>query len=281
MKAVFRTIIYGAIFISFCTVAMCMETSLLLDLPFNSFYFYLTVFSATLGQYNIHYFIKKSGSPHSDRFRWSLQHRNIHLILNVIGAIGLIIGFLGLKPQKYIVLAIIAAITIVYSFPFLPLKNKKRLKDFGLLKILTLSFVWTLITVWFPVASSSAITNEVELIFIHRFIFIFILCLPFDIRDMESDHFEGIRTIPNFIGKKNTYQLTIFSLIIFLMVSFVHYSITREIMIFIAMTLSAIVTYFMIRHTKREHSDFFYLSAVDGMMLLQPVLIGAAFLIQG
>src|SRR5699024_1929695 len=109
--------------------------------------------------------------------------------------------------------------------------------------------------------------------------FIFILCLPFDIRDMESDHFEGIRTIPNFIGKKNTYQLAFFSLIIFLMVSLVHYSITKEIMVFIAMIVSAIVTYFVIRHTKKEHSDFFYLSAVDGMMLLQPILIGTTFLI--
>src|SRR5699024_11594598 len=130
MKAVFRTIIYGAIFISVCTVAMCIDTSLLLDLPFNSFYFYLTVFSATLGQYNIHYFIKKSGSPHSDRFRWSLQHRNIHLILNVIGAIGLIIGFLRLKPQKYIVFTIIAVITIVYSFHFLLVKHMHLLKYF-------------------------------------------------------------------------------------------------------------------------------------------------------
>ncbi len=274
MKTVFRTFIYGAIFISLCTVALCLETSLLLDLPFNSFYFYLTVFSATLGQYNIHYYIKRSADPGSDRFFWSIQHKKIHLILNIVGAIGLIIGFWGMRPQKYIVLGVIAVITILYSFPFLPFKRKRRLKDFGLLKILTLSFVWTLITVWFPVVSISPITKEVQVVFIQRFVFIFILCLPFDIRDMKNDQLEGIRTIPNSIGKKNTFLLANFSLLIFLILSFLHFRMSQEFWEFIAMLASAIVTYFMIDLSRRKTSDLYYLSAIDGMMMLQPVLLG-------
>lgn len=273
MKAAFQTFIYGAIFISLCTVGLCMETNLLLGLPYNSLYFYLTVFSATLGQYNIHYYIKHSANPDSDRFFWSLQHRRIHLVLNCIGAIGLIIGLTGLQPKNYMVLAIIAVITILYSFPFLPFKYKKRLKDFGLLKILVLAYVWTLITVWFPTVTLTEITKGFQVVFIQRFVFIFILCLAFDIRDMNSDTRENIHTVPIAIGRKRSYQLVILLLILFLVISFFHFRLTRHFMQFNAMILSALATYFAVDYSKRLKTDLYYLAVIDGMMLLQPILV--------
>jgi 4-hydroxybenzoate polyprenyltransferase len=274
MKAILKTFIYGAIFISLCTVGLCMETSLLLRLPFNSFYFYLLVFSATLGQYNIHYYIKREANPDSDRFFWSVQHKKVHLILNIIGAIGLIFGLFHLKPKNFIVLGIIAAITILYSFPFLPFKRKKRLKDFGLLKIFTLSYVWTLITVWFPVITLTKVTPDFQLIFIQRFVFMFVLCLAFDIRDMESDGKGSIHTLPVTLGKKKSYQIIIFSLAVFLIISLMHFRITLHFMQLNGMILSALATYFIIEYAKTRNTDMIYLAGVDGMMMLQAILIG-------
>lgn len=273
MKVVYQTFIYGAIFISLCTVALCMETNLLLGLPYNSFYFYLTVFSATLGQYNIHYYIKRSANPDSDRFFWSIQHRKIHLIFNCIGAVGLIIGLTGLKPKNYMVLAIIAIITILYSFPFLPFKHKKRLKDFGLIKIIVLAYIWTLITVWFPTVTLMEITKGFEVVFLQRFVFIFILCMAFDIRDIKSDSGENIHTVPVFLGEKRSYVLVNILLLVFLILSFLHFRITHHFMQFNAMVLSALGTYFVIDHAKRLRSDLYYLAVVDGMMMLQPILV--------
>lgn len=247
---------------------------MLLGLPFNSFYFYLLVFSATLGQYNIHYYIKRDANPDSDRFFWSVQHKNIHLILNIIGAIGLIVGLFHLKPKNFIVLGIIAAITILYSFPFLPFKKKKRLKDFGLLKIFTLSYVWTLITVWFPVITLTKVTPDFQVIFIQRFVFMFILCLAFDIRDMESDSKSGIHTLPVMLGKKDCYQIINLSLVVFLIISLLHFRITLQFMQLMGMIISALVTYFVIEYAKTRNTDMMYLAGVDGMMLLQAVLIG-------
>ncbi|MGH2644721.1 MAG: UbiA family prenyltransferase, partial [Chitinophagaceae bacterium] len=274
IRAIIKTFVYGAIFISLCTVGLCMETNLLLGLPFNSFYFYLLVFSATLGQYNIHYYIKREANLDSDRFLWSLQHKKIHLILNIIGAIGLIIGLFHLKPKNFIVLGIIAAITILYSFPFLPFKKRKRLKDFGLLKIFTLSYVWTLITVWFPVITLTKVTPDFQLIFIQRFVFMFVLCLAFDIRDVESDGRKGIHTLPVVLGKRKCYQLIILSLVIFLVVSLMHFRIALHFMELIGMILSALATYFIIEYGKTKNTDMLYLAGVDGMMLLQAILIG-------
>ncbi len=273
MKSVFQTFIYGAVFISLCTVALCMETSFLLDLPFNSFFFYLVVFSATLGQYNIHYYIKRTANPDSDRFFWSINHKRIHLIFNLIGAIGLIIGLTGLQPKNFLVLGIIAVITILYSFPFLPFKYKKRLKDFGLIKILTLSYVWTLITVWFPMITLTTVTKNFELVFMQRFIFIFILCLAFDIRDVDSDKRERIHTLPVSIGRKWSYWLANVLLLLFVGLSFWQFKITGKLMQFNAMVASALVTYFVIDYSRKRNTDLFYLAVVDGMMMLQPILV--------
>ena len=273
MKAAFQAFIYGAVFISLCTVALCMETCLQLGLPFNSFSFYLTVFSATLGQYNIHYYIKRSANPSSDRFFWSLNHRNVHLVFNIIGAVGLLVGLLGLQPKNYMVLGIVAAVTILYSFPFLPFKHMKRLKDFGLIKILTLAYVWALITVWFPAVTLTEVTVDFKWVFAQRFIFIFILCLAFDIRDIHSDQNENIHTVPVSIGEKRSYQLVNLLLVIFLIVSVFVFRETHHFMQFNAMIISALATYFVIDFSKRMPTDLYYLAAVDGMMLLQPILV--------
>lgn len=276
MKSVFQTFIYGAIFISLCTVGLCMETSLLLDVPFNSFYFYLLVFSATLGQYNIHYYIKRDANPDSDRFFWSVQHRKTYLILNIVGAAGVVTGLFHLKPKNLMVLAIVAVITILYSFPLLPFKKKKRLKDFGLLKILTLSYVWALITVWFPAVTLTRVTPDFQVVFIQRFIFMFVLCLAFDIRDVASDSRSGIRTLPVSLGIRRSYLIIYGGLVAFVAISVLQFSHTHQFMQFNGMVVSALATFFIIEYAKERNSDMLYLSCIDGMMLLQAILIGIA-----
>jgi 4-hydroxybenzoate polyprenyltransferase len=255
-----------------------METNLLLGLPFNSFYFYLLVFSATLGQYNIHYYIKRDARPDSDRYFWSIRHLNTHLILNIIGAAGVLTGLFHLKTANLVVLAVIAGITILYSFPLLPFRKKKRLKDFGLLKILTLSYVWTLITVWFPAVTMTAVTTGFRLVFLQRFLFMFALCLAFDIRDMDSDSRSHIRTIPVALGRRNSYVIIYASLVLFLVFSVLHFRYTLHFMQFNAMIVSALATYFVVEYSRTRNTDMVYLFCVDGMMLLQALLVMTASL---
>lgn len=276
LQDVLQTTVYGAIFISLCTVALCMQTSLELHLPFNSVPFYILVFSATLGQYNIHYYIKKSARAHSDRFAWSQLHKQVHAWLNVIGAVGVLFGLVHLQLKHYLVLGVIVIITTLYSFPFLPFKNKRRLKDFGLLKILTLSYVWVLITVWFPVVTRMKVTPDFMSVFLERFLLLFVLCLAFDIRDMDADRHDGIRTIPVACGTRKSYQLLRLGLVLMVATAIWRMFQTHDFMQFNAIVLSAIATYFMVEHSRRHNSDMVYLLGIDGMMLLQALLVAAA-----
>ncbi|HUX84301.1 MAG TPA: UbiA family prenyltransferase, partial [Chitinophagaceae bacterium] len=193
-----------------------------------------------------------------------------------IGALGLVLGLTRLQLSHFLVLGVAAFITILYSFPLLPFPGKRRLKDFGLLKIAILSFVWTLITVWFPVVTLRRITSSFMLVFAGRFLFLFALCLAFDIRDKPSDAREGIHTLPVMLGVKACYQLIRLSLVLFVAIAILHFRETGRFLVLNGMILSALATYFMVEYSRTRSSDLVYLAGIDGMMLLQALLVGLA-----
>ncbi|MEP7253241.1 MAG: UbiA family prenyltransferase [Ginsengibacter sp.] len=273
IKKFFAFILFGNIFISLCAIALCIETSLLLQLPLNPLSYYLFVAGATIVQYNLHYLVKKTAINNSQRLTWSLQNKNIHLVLFALGCIFIIISLFSFQLRHFIILLVLGAIAFLYSFPALPFGKRRRIKDYGFLKIITLALLWTLVTVWFPVSDMHIDKALYIFIFVKRFVFMFVLCLLFDIRDIEIDREENIRTLPVVAGKKIAYNIALGALFIFLLLSFLQYLYFHETGAFIAMVLSALATLFVIEVSKKINSDFFYLAGIDGMMLLQAVLV--------
>lgn len=267
-------LLYSSLFISICAVALCIETNLLLGIPLQGSGFYVFVAGSTLLQYNLHYFIKTKHPPSDPRTSWSFQHKNTHKTLIVLGIAGVIAGMLSFSFSHLIVVGILGALTILYTFPFLPFPTKKRLKDFGLLKIFVLTLTWTIITVWLPVAESGW-NLDIWLIFIRRFLFMGALCLAFDIRDAQFDGKAGIGTVPVAIGLQNSYRIIYLLLALFMGISIYQLITDGNIYLFNAMMLSAIATFILIEKSKTDRSDLLYLGGIDGMMLLQAILVAA------
>ena len=272
VKKFFEFIFFSSIFISLCAVALCIETNLLLHLPLNEFSFYSFIFGATLLQYNLHYLFKKPAGKSSDRLAWSQMNKTTHCLLITTGIIPVIMSLFSFGIYQFIFLFVSGIITLLYTVPVLPFKSKKRIKDFGILKIVTLALIWTLVTVWFP-AGQEANTGSFQLIFAGRFIFIFILCLVFDMRDVGVDSIENIRTIPLIAGRQNAYRIIYFFLLLFILISLLQYFSTKNFIQFNAMLISAFATFFVVKISRKQHSDFFYLACIDGMMLLQAILV--------
>lgn len=273
VKKIAAFILFSSIFIAACAVALCIETNILLHLPLNIISFYCFVFGATLAQYNLHYLVKTSAVNNSQRLSWSLKNKKLHRILFVIGIILILFSFFSFRLHHFIILAILGAIAFLYSFPLIPLGNKKRIKDYGFIKIITLALLWTLVTVWFPIVNLSFEKNIFLFVFFKRFVFMFILCLLFDVRDIGIDRKENINTVAVILGKKKSYYLAYISLIIFIILSFLQFYYFDDKGVLIAMLLSAAATFFIIEVTKKSNSDFVYLAGIDGMMLLQVLLV--------
>ena len=147
------------------------------------------------------------------------------------------------------------------------------------MKIITLALMWTLVTVWFPINQTSFVSFSFQLIFLRRFIFIFILCLLFDIRDTEIDRQQNIATLSVMLGIKRSYILCYILLIIFVLLSVIQFIHIPDTVQLITMLISAAATLITIELSKKNNSDFIYLACIDGMMLLQAslVIIGSIY----
>lgn len=217
--------------------------------------------------------MKTTAVQDSQRLTWSLKNKNLHIILFIIGCIMIIVSLFSFQLHHFYILSILGAIAFLYSYPALPFGKRKRIKDYGFLKIITLALLWTLVTVWFPVSDMPVDKGLYLLVFAKRFTFMFVLCLLFDIRDIDVDTHENRITLPVILGKKKSYFTARLVLFLFLIISCIQYYFYPETEVFIAMLLSTLVTFFIVQLSKKTNSDFVYLAGIDGMMLIQAVLV--------
>ncbi len=249
-----------------------MQTSVLLGLPLNNHGFYFFVFGATLVQYNLHYVSKKVAVDGSPRFAWTHYRKKTHYVLIAVGTLMIFYSLFTFELVHYFILLVLGLISFLYSFPFLPFARKKRLKDFGVVKIFVLSLVWTLVTVWFPASTFTYHTELFYFVLVKRFIFMFVLCLVFDIRDMKVDKEAGILTIPVLVGRDRAYSLSYALLIFFILIVLIE-NLLYPGRFLIPFLISVIATTAVIQYSKKNNSDITCLFGIDGMMLLQSILI--------
>jgi len=252
---------------------MTTERLLLNDIPPLYSSLHLLVFSSTLLVYNAHYLIKKSTPELSDRFGWSQNHRVWHYILLSLGGIGCAVAAFHLPLNILFACTVLAVLSFSYSIPLLPFKNKKRLKDFGWIKILVLTTVWTIVTSILPILYHKMNISDYPYEILMRFVFMFTLCVAFDIRDMQTDMDAGIATLPNIIGIKGSYRVMSVSMISFIIMSCVQYMRYPSATRLVAELFVAIAVKLVIDYARKNPSDRAYLGLVDGMMLLYAILV--------
>jgi 4-hydroxybenzoate polyprenyltransferase len=114
-------------------------------------------------------------------------------------AVLLLIGSFSL-PGNALLFSVL--LTFFYSLPLLPLGVAVKLRKFGFVKTGLLAFAWAWVTVALPVAGAVIKLQlpVTALVFLQRFLFVFILCLIFDARDIESDTLAGIHSLATAYG---------------------------------------------------------------------------------
>lgn len=107
----------------------------------------------------------------------------------------LYIGFFGLT-------------TFLYAIPIIPKKifidKQKNLRSIGGLKVYIIAIIWAGVSVFLPLFNNQfEITDDVIITTFQRFLFVLVLMLPFEIRDLNYDGLK-LATIPQKIGVKQT-----------------------------------------------------------------------------
>ena len=219
LKQIFDFYINASIHVALAVYAMSFITLYQLNIFYDESILYFIFFASITG-YN---FVKYFGLA-------KFHYRSLANWLRVIQLFSLIcFGFmiyyvLQLERNTLIIVTILALITLLYAIPLLPknvfLDNKYNLRSVSGLKVYIIAFVWAFATIVLPVVNNDYPINfDVFVMLLQRYIFVVVLILPFDIRDLHYDSLK-LSTIPQRIGIKNTKILGISLLLFFLLLEF-------------------------------------------------------------
>lgn len=203
LKTVFDFYINSSIHVALAIVSMACITYLEFDISIDSNLLSFIGFASITG-YN---FVKYFGLA-------KFHHRSLSNKLKAIQVFSLICFLamcyflLQLNTASFIAILIFGAVTFLYAIPLLPnrffVDKKKKLRSISGLKIYIIALVWSGVTVCLPLINSDfEMDDDVVLSAVQRFIFVIILMLPFEIRDLNYDSLK-LATIPQRIGVQQT-----------------------------------------------------------------------------
>ncbi|MBV5314474.1 MAG: UbiA family prenyltransferase [Prolixibacteraceae bacterium] len=274
-----KAIIHSNIYISLASLLLTVSAQIQLGMPPQWHPYLFLIFFATLFEYNLHRLITvltNNEALKSDKHRWVRENRKMFYMLVFISVAGFITAAGMAKKEVLLAFLPLGIITLFYSVPVSGnRRHLLRLREIPYLKIVLIAAVWSASTVLLPVIQTDEKFNsaQVILLLVERFFFIVAITIPFDIRDMEADRHSGLKTLPMILGEKNARSLSYLSLILFFLISALHYPFTNQWYIIVATGISAITTYLFIGSTTFRKLNMYHYEILDGTMLLQSLLV--------
>ena len=136
--------------------------------------------------------------------------------LSVISVLICVVLFFNLKIKTQLALIVPSVLTFCYAISL----GYKTLRNISGIKIYVVALVWAVISVLLPVLESEIdFETDVWVLLLQRFVFVVVLILPFDIRDLSIDN-KILRTLPQNIGVRNTKLYGLLLLMLFLFLEF-------------------------------------------------------------
>jgi 4-hydroxybenzoate polyprenyltransferase len=283
LKSVLDFLLFSNIFMSLCAVAQALLTFHLIgsktELPVLGL-----LFTSTLGIYNFCILITKPVKPQRSpyrRVRWFFGHYRLMVTFTIVSLLSLIPLFFIITTESKILLIFLSVLSFGYGLPLFTVgEHKFGLRNIPGLKPFLITLVWTMSCVLFPVLEAmhhhhtDISMRDTTILIAKRFLFIGALTIPFDIRDLFDDRKMGLKTIPTVWGEKNAYlfcQVLLAGYIVLLFI-FRQGGFSLD---FFALTLTVILTGWLIFKSAWEKNEYYYFFYMDGVLILQYLMIVA------
>jgi 4-hydroxybenzoate polyprenyltransferase len=281
LTAAFDFLLFSNVFMSLCAVAQGLLTFYLI----GSKPVYQVVgllFTSTLGIYNFCILISKPKEPGKSvhkRIRWFFSHYRLMVTITIVSLLSLIPLFFLISISSRILLIFLAILSFCYGLPLFTVGEQKfGLRNIPGLKLFMITLVWTMSCVLLPILEAQALhlasisLRDTTILIAKRFLFIAALAIPFDIRDLFEDKQLGLKTIAVAWGEKNAYlfcQVLLAGYVVLLFL-FRNTGFSTD---FWALTLSVILTGWLIFRSKWEKNEYYYFFYLDGVLILQYVVV--------
>lgn len=212
-KDLFTFYINSSIHVALAVVSFAIITMLNFKIAID-FNICLFIFLGTITGYNIVKYAGIAGLHHL-----SLT-KNLRLIqiFSLFIFIGLLFVIFNLPLNAIIFSAIMGIFTLLYVLPFFG--GGKNLRNLNGVKIYVIAFVWGGVTVLLPLINNIELLQwDVALALLQRFLFLFALTLPFEIRDLRFD-MAKLNTVPQIYGVGKTKVIGVLILFVVLLMEF-------------------------------------------------------------
>lgn len=282
----FELIFFGNIFISLCAASLVQLTYLQVGLKPALDAATVFVFGSTLFIYSLHRLlvIKQTSDDEKGAIRSWAKKNAFFLVMFLISGAGIFsLAVFHLQFTSVVLLAVLGIISMLYELPLIPFRGKMlKLRNIGISKPVMLILVWVVSTAMIPCIEKniSLLDFRVPLIFIERIILILFIVLSFDLRDIEFDKREGVKTIPVLLGEEKIKKLYIVLLVIGILTSILHYAILIHATdLLAARIINLLITYYIVSNKKWKRSEMYFAFFVDGCLLFQFLLTWFATLL--
>ncbi|MGM0933446.1 MAG: hypothetical protein ACQEWD_08390 [Bacteroidota bacterium] len=247
-KNIFDLYINSSIHVALAVVALSLLSYLEYGLNPDSLLLIFIFFGSITG-YN---FVKYAGLA-------KLYHRSLARNLRFIQVFSFLV-FLGLIYMAFLqtwevllMSALLGVFTLLYAAPVLT--QNRNLRDLAGIKILIIALVWAGVSVILPLLDHPEVSLlDKILMFFQRALFIIVITLPFEIRDLEFDS-EHLVTIPQKIGIKKTRLLGWLMLVVILVLEILKEEFNP--VNFSALAVVALLSAYALKLADRKQSAYF------------------------
>lgn len=273
LNRLFRFYLNSSIHVALAVCSLVLITIIEFDL-IRDWNLIGTIFFATISGYN---FIKYFGLA-------KFHHRSLAGWLKAIQVfsffcfVALLYFFSFLSFETMIYLGATSLITFFYAIPMLPkdmlLNKDSSLRNISGLKIYVIAIVWAMVTVIVPIKNEGlAINHDAVLSFIQRFLFVIVVMLPFEIRDMKYDSIK-LSTIPQQIGVKRTKLIGFSLILLFYGLQFFKDMLQIELLVIYALvTILVILSVLMSNEKRSVFFSSFWVEAIPIIWLAMNLII--------
>ncbi len=257
-KKIFNFYIFSNIHVALAT--FCLTKLTLIEIGISENTTPLFVFFSTVISYNTIRFLRIS-DINSWQNKWLKDHKKILFFLVAISLITLVYLTIQLRLKAVLVLIPFAIATLFYTFPI----EKLSLRNIPGLKLFLIAFSWAGITVLFPLIQNyMSIRGTDWITFIQRFLFVIVITIPFDIRDINYDQ-NKLKTLPQQLGISKSKVIGLLLIILFLFLEFLKIDFTSK-SILVILLISVLTSIFLVNSSDKQ-SKYYSAFFVEGIPL--------------
>jgi hypothetical protein len=175
-----------------------------------------------------------------------------------------------LEFKTLICIAAFGVITFLYAVPIIPKKifldEQKNLRSISGLKVYVIAIIWTGVTVFLPILNSDYnMTSDVIIVAFQRFVFVLVVMLPFEIRDLNYDSLK-LATIPQKIGVRNTKVLGSLLVLPFYFLNYLRDDVSSSLLI--GSAIIALLMFLFLVYSKQHQNKYYSAFWVESLPVI-------------